>query len=153
MKVKVEIDEELSEDYVVIHCKRLDEKVLQIQNTLADIGSSDKTILLHRNNKEYYLPLNQILFFETEDKEIRAHTRAEIYNTEYKLYELEELLPGYFMRISKSAIVNLNHVFSISRNLTASSLIEFANCHKQVYVSRNYYKGLVERLAEKRRKL
>ena len=93
------------------------------------------------------------MFFETEDKEIRVHTKKEIYDTDYKLYELEELLPGYFMRISKSTIVNLKHVYSITRNLTASSLVEFANCHKQVYVSRNYYKALVERLAEKRRKL
>lgn len=153
MKVKIEIDEGLNEDYVVIHCKKLDEKVLQMQNLLADAGGQDKTILLHRGGKEYYLPLENILFFETESKEIRAHTRSEIYDTEYKLYELEELLPGYFMRISKSTIVNLNHIYSITRNLTASSLIEFANSHKQIYVSRNYYKALVERLAEKRRKL
>ncbi len=153
MKVKVEIDENLEEDYVVIHCKRLNEQIMQVQNILADIGSQDKTILLHRENKEYYLPLDKILFFETENKEVQVHTKTEIYDTEYKLYELEELLPGYFMRISKSAIVNLNQIYSISRNLTASSLIEFVNCHKQVYVSRNYYKALVDRLAEKRRKL
>lgn len=153
MKVKVEIDENLEEDYVVIHCKRLNEQIMQVQNILADIGSQDKTILLHRENKEYYLPLDKILFFETENKEVQVHTKTEIYDVEYKLYELEELLPGYFMRISKSAIVNLNQIYSISRNLTASSLIEFVNCHKQVYVSRNYYKALVDRLAEKRRKL
>lgn len=153
MKVRIEIEEALEEDYVVIHCKRLNEPILQIQNVLADIGSGDKTILLHRDNKEYYLPLDRILFFETENKEVRVHTKTEIYDTEYKLYELEELLPGYFMRISKSTIVNLKQVYSISRNLTASSLVEFANCHKQVYVSRNYYKALVDRLAEKRRKL
>lgn len=153
MKVKVEIDDNLEEDYVVIHCKRLNEQIIQVQNILADIGSQDKTILLHRENKEYYLPLDKILFFETENKEVQVHTKTEIYDVEYKLYELEELLPGYFMRISKSAIVNLNQIYSISRNLTASSLIEFVNCHKQVYVSRNYYKALVDRLAEKRRKL
>lgn len=32
------------------------------------------------------------------------HTAVDIYETDYKLYELEQLLPGYFMRISKSAI-------------------------------------------------
>ena len=73
--------------------------------------------------------------------------------TGYKLYQLEELLPNAFLRISKSAIVNLNQVYSITRNLTASSLVEFMHSHKRVYVSRNYYKMLVERLAEKRKKL
>jgi DNA-binding LytR/AlgR family response regulator len=66
------------------------------------------------------------------------------------LYELEELLPGFFMRISKSAILNTNQVYAINRNLAASSVIEFRNTHKQVYVSRNYYKPLKNKLEEKR---
>lgn len=67
-----------------------------------------------------------------------------------QLYELEELLPGSFMRISKSAIVNTSHIYSISRNLTASSVVAFADTHKQVYVSRYYYKPLINKLEEKR---
>lgn len=84
---------------------------------------------------------------------INAHTAEKLYVTDYKLYELEESLPGNFMRISKSAIVNLDHIYSITRNLTASSLVEFYGTLKKVYVSRNYYKALVERLGEKRRRV
>ena len=57
------------------------------------------------------------------------------------------------MRISKSAIVNMNKVYSITKNIAASSTVEFGDSHKKVYVSRNYYKALVERLAEKRRRI
>lgn len=153
MRVVIETDEELSEECIVIRCKRLDERILQIQNLLTENDGSDRTILLHKDEKEYYMPLEKILFFETENKMIRAHTANEMYKTEYKLYQLEELLPGYFMRVSKSTIVNLNHVYSITRNITASSVVEFLESHKQIYVSRNYYKALVDRLAEKRRKL
>jgi len=108
---------------------------------------------LHKDDKEYYMPLESILFFETENKIIRAHTKNEMYETTYKLYELEELLPRYFMRISKSAIVNMNKVYSITKNIAASSTVEFGDSHKKVYVSRNYYKMLVEKLAQMRRKL
>ena len=153
MKVTIEIDENLSEECVVIKCRELDEHILKLQRTLLEQTTGDRTILLHNGDKEYYMPLDEVLFFETENKLIRAHTRKEIYETTYKLYELEELLPGYFMRISKSAIVNLNHIYSITKNITASSVVEFNDSHKMVYVSRNYYKALVERLAEKRRKL
>ena len=97
------------------------------------------------------MPIKKILFFETENKQIWAHTSDEMYETDYKLYELEEFLPGSFMRVSKSTIVNLNHIYSITKNITASSVIEFNNCHKRVYVSRNYYKALIERLDEKRK--
>lgn len=153
MKVTIEVDESLAEESVVIKCKKLDERILRIQQALTEQANADLTILLHKNDKEYYMPLDKILFFETENKEIRAHTCNEIYDTQYKLYELEEILPGYFMRISKSSIVNLNHIYAITRNITSSSIVEFSDCHKLVYVSRNYYKALVERLGEKRRKI
>ena len=136
MKIKIEIDEGLPEDEVLIRCRGLTEQI------------SD--VVFYRGNTEYYLTLDEILFFETDSDGINAHTRDNIYQTKYKLYELEELLPGSFMRISKSAIVNTSHIYSISRNLTASSVVAFADTHKQVYVSRYYYKPLINKLEEKR---
>lgn len=94
--------------------------------------------------------LDDILFFETDENGISAHTRTDAYQVKYKLYELEELLPRFFMRVSKSAILNTNHIYSINRNLTASSVVAFLNTHKQVYVSRYYYKPLIGKLEEKR---
>ena len=79
-----------------------------------------------------------------------AHTAKEVFETRSKLYELEEVLPASFMRVAKSTILNVNHVYSITRNLTASSEVEFKNTHKKVYVSRNYYKALIAKLEEKR---
>lgn len=57
------------------------------------------------------------------------------------------------MRVSKSTILNLNHIYSITKNLTASSIVEFINTHKQVYISRYYYKPLKCRLEEKRKSI
>lgn len=152
MRVIIEIDESIEQEQVVIKCREFDERVMKMQRILAEQLKSEMTLVAAKGDREYYIPLGNILFFETENKNIQVHTKDDIYETKYKLYELEEVLPGYFMRISKSTIVNLNHIYSITRNLTASSLVEFADCHKCVYVSRNYYKLLVERLAEKSRK-
>lgn len=151
MKVVIELDEELDEECIVIKCRRLDDNIVSIQNLLTDECNGERDILLYKGDKSYYVPLSKILFFETENKHIWAHTASDMFETEYKLYELEELLPGYFMRISKSTIVNLNHIYSITKNITSSSVIEFNECHKQVYVSRNYYKALIERLENKRK--
>ena len=87
---------------------------------------------------------------ETDGNAIQVHTRDDIYQTRYKLYELEELLPGQFMRVSKSAIMNTSHVYSITKNLSSSSVVQFRDTHKQVYVSRMYYKPLKCKLEEKR---
>lgn len=150
MKIKIEIDESLSEDEVLISCRGLTEQVTEIQKAVSEVVNTSKRFVFYRGNTEYYLALEEILFFETDGDGINAHTRDNIYQTKYKLYELEDLLPGCFMRISKSSIVNTNHIYSISRNLTASSVVAFAGTHKQVYVSRYYYKPLVNKLEEKR---
>lgn len=150
MKIKIEIDESLSEDEVLIRCRGLTEQVTEIQKAVSEVVNTSQRFVFYRGNTEYYLALEEILFFETDGDGINAHTRDNIYQTKYKLYELEDLLPGCFMRISKSSIVNTNHIYSISRNLTASSVVAFAGTHKQVYVSRYYYKPLVNKLEEKR---
>lgn len=153
MKVRIEIDPDLSEDEVIIRCRRMQEHILKLQQAAVDTEQADSRIILQNGETKYYIPLDQVLFFETEGRNVQAHTAAQLYMTDRKLYELEESLPGSFMRISKSSIVNLDHIYSITRNLTASSIVEFNGTAKKVYVSRNYYKALMERLSEKRRRI
>ena len=153
MKVTIEIDPSLASDEVLIRCRKMGEHILQLQQTIADAEPEKSCMSLQDGDTSYYVPLGEILLFETEGKKIQAHTAQKLYLTERKLYELEESLPGCFMRISKSAIVNLDHIYSITKNLAASSAVEFYGTAKKVYVSRNYYKALIERLGERRRRL
>ncbi|MCC3868819.1 LytTR family DNA-binding domain-containing protein [Terrisporobacter mayombei] len=151
MKIRIEVDERIEEDEVIVRCSQLNEEVSNIQKAITEIISQKTQITFYKDNVEYYISLAKILFFETEDANISAHTGDNIYQVKYKLYELEEILPNNFMRISKSTILNINHIYSITRNLTSSSIVEFQDTHKQVYVSRHYYKPLKFKLLEKRR--
>jgi len=153
MKVKIEIDPCLQEEEIIIRCRQMGEPIVKLQSLIMENSSGDKCIVLKQGDTEFYFSVDKIYFFETAGKNVQAHTKDRLFETEYKLYELEEMLPGYFMRISKSTIVNMNVVYSITRNLTASSLVEFMDCNKKVYVSRSYYKALIERLNEKRRRI
>ncbi len=150
MKIKVEIDEGIPEEEVVIRCRGLTRQVAAIQNAVSDVVNVSQKFRLYKGNTEYYLSLDEVLFFETDEGGVSAHTAEEVYRTGYKLYELEDMLPGMFMRVSKSTILNTNHIYSINRNLTASSVVAFQGTHKQVYVSRYYYKPLISKLEEKR---
>ena len=150
MKVRIEIDESKREDEVVIYCSSLSNEVVEIQKAVLEKQKKFQDILLYKGNTEYYLPIKDILFFETFGDSIFAHTKLESFSTDYKLYSLEEILPDNFMRISKSTIVNMDHIYSITRNVTASSEIKLHGTHKCVYVSRNYYKKLSMKLEEKR---
>lgn len=150
MKIKIEIAEALEENEMLIRCRGLTDEIAAIQKAVLEITSSKQKFVFYKGNIEYYLVLDDILFFETDEKGISAHTKTDAYQSKYKLYELENILPSFFMRVSKSTILNINHIYSIDRNLTASSVVAFSGTHKQVYVSRYYYKPLISKLEEKR---
>lgn len=150
MKIRIEIDENIIEDEIIIRAPVLDERVQNIQRAVVEAASAEQKLLFFKGETTYYMPLQEILFFETEGANIRAHTKDDIYGARYRLYELEEMLPGYFMRVSKSTILNTRHIYAMTRSLSASCVVEFKGTHKQVYVSRHYYKPLRNRLEEKR---
>ena len=137
MKIRIELDENLIEDEVLIRCRSLDENVRKIQEAVSQVLTGKQQLICYKEDTEYYLSLDEILFFETETKEVWVHTTDKMYQTRYKLYELAELLPGHFMRVSKSTILNTNRIYSITRNLTASSVVEFMGRHWLLDGNRN----------------
>lgn len=151
MKIILDVHEDMQEDEIHIRCSELNEEILCIQKYLQSVLSKRKEILVYKDETEYYLALNQVLFFETSGREIIVHTTNQSYQVKYKLYELEELLPDNFVRISKSTIVNVSTVYAINRSSMSNGMIEFLNTHKQVSVSRSYYKNFRFVLEEKRR--
>lgn len=149
MKVHIEVVDGLAEDEVTIRCGRVDASIRRIHQFVLEEAKARCEITFYKQNQEYYFPLEEVLFFETEGEHVFAHTAADAYLVKYRLYELEQMLPRGFARAAKSTIVNLRQVYSITRNLTASSLVQFTGSHKQVYASRYYYRELRQRLQER----
>ncbi|MCP1103543.1 DNA-binding LytR/AlgR family response regulator [Aequitasia blattaphilus] len=151
MKIRIDIDETRTEEEIIIRGKSFDEKLMRMQKMIANLYEKDEKIVLYKGDTTYYIPVGDILFFETEGASIYAHTIAEVYHTKYRLYELEGLLSGDFMRVSKATILNLAKVYSVTKTLTSSGTAEFKGTHKQTYISRYYFKALQQRLEEMRR--
>ncbi|MCL2512802.1 MAG: LytTR family transcriptional regulator [Oscillospiraceae bacterium] len=150
MKIRIEIDNTVCEDEVVIKCRQITGSIRKIERFISEEASGAPNITLYKNNEEYFLPLDGILFFETGGDFVFAHTADDAFRVKLKLFELEDILsPHSFARISKSAIININRILSIDRNISSASLIQFYKSHKQVYVSRSYYKNLRQRLDER----
>lgn len=142
MKLRIEIADDLAENEIVIRCREIDDEIQRLQRVISETASDRQQMLFYQEEKECYLSLQKILFFETSGNTLEAHTAEDVFTVKYRLYELERMLPSYFMRVSKSTILNVREVYSITKSLTASSLVEFQGTHKKVYVSRNYYKAL-----------
>jgi len=149
MNIRIEISEDITGDEIVIRCREVTNQIQKIQKLITEESASAPQLIFYKDNQEYYFPLKEILFFETSESVVYAHTRTDTYRIRLKLYELEDILPRTFVRISKSTIVNIDHIMMVNRNLTSSSLIQFYKSHKQVYASRRYYKILSQRLNER----
>ena len=112
MKIKVEIDENFIEDEIVIKCSKFNSQIMRIQELLDSVNNQELVLELFKDNVEFYENVSNIIFFETDGDVVRAHTRDEIFTIKKRLYELEDILPFYFCRISKSAILNAKEVYS-----------------------------------------
>lgn len=147
MKLRIEVTDGSSEDEIIIRCGRVDDKVQKLQAYILSL--STPKITFYKEAQEYYLPLEEILFFETEGDQIYAHSANEAFRVKYRLFELEEMLPRYFVRAAKGTIINTSRIYAIDRNMASSSRISFSGTHKHIYASRHYYKALKEKMDER----
>lgn len=63
MKIRIEVDENIKENEVIIRCNELDEEIKKIQKLLLEIASQNKQMIFYKGNTEYYISLENILFF------------------------------------------------------------------------------------------
>ena len=148
MKIRIELDDGLYEIEVVIRAGQLSAELEQIQQALSQVNRPQ--LVFYKGNREYFLDLTDILFFETDGSRVFGHSRDNAYEVKFKLYELEDCLPPYFCRISKSSIVNTRSIYSLEKSFSGTSIIRFYDTVKQIHVSRHYYQLLKEKLRETR---
>ena len=141
MKVRIELDPSMDEPEILIRAPRLTQELAQLQESI--LKQKLVPLAFYKDRSEYFLDLANILFFETDGEKIYGHTKDEA-------YELEDLLPIAFCRISKSTIVNVKQIYSLEKSFSGTSTVNFYQTHKQVHVSRRYYQVLKERLNEMR---
>lgn len=149
MKIKTEICA-AGEEEILIRCSSKTDQIRRIESILENLLISEKEMVLTLSGTEYYVLIKDILFFESLDGKIYAHTKERMFTCEYKLYELETILPSFFVRISKSTIANVMTITSLRRELVGNGEITFKDCSKKAYFSRGYYKPLRDKIDEMR---
>ena len=150
MKLRVELIDESDQPAIIVRCHARDAKVQLLERAMESLLDTDAELILTQGGTEYYVPKRDILFFETVDNKVAAHTADHMYYTAHRLLELETIMPTSFVRASKSCIINAHAVSAMSHNLTGASLVQFRGTDKVVYVSRAYYKVLKEKIHELR---
>lgn len=124
---------------------RAAEKTADILNAidLLENGSGGVTVTKDRNT--YFCKLTQIYYIESVDKHTYVYTKGECYESRDRLYELEEKLGMYYVRISKSMIVNMRKIRNVSAEPGGRMIAVLLN-EERVVISRSYVKEIKRRL-------
>ena len=104
-----------------------------------------KKFALLKDGRTVLLEISFIYYIESVDKRTFVYTKENCYESKLRLYELEESLGSYFLRISKSMIVNLKKIKSVKSDLSGRMEASMLNGEK-IVISRSYVKEIKRRL-------
>ncbi|MEE3449779.1 MAG: LytTR family DNA-binding domain-containing protein [Acutalibacteraceae bacterium] len=143
MKTKVTKIERNNPEMVEIHCYSVSDEVNEI---LAFVKSRQGQLTGVSDDNMYEIALSDIFYIESVENKVFLYTKDNVYETKYKLYELEELLKSKrFLRISKSTVVNLMKIDSIKPALNSRfTAVLFSG--EQIVITRKYVPDLKKAL-------
>ena len=138
MNVEIEKIEKKKAEMVLIRCHEIREEIQEIADFVRSRQGMFSGMM---NGAQYEIAVSDLYYIESVDGRTYLYTLKNVYETSYRLYELEEILkPKRFQRISKSMLVNLMKIQSIQPALNGRFTILLKSGEK-VIISRNYVKA------------
>ena len=141
MRCKTIIDKNHEEEVLIyVHEKSkwscdIEDYISSISNEL--IGYTDKSAEL--------INVNDVFCFTIEDGKIYALTKEGKYKLKQRLYVLEEMLNGDFVKINQSCIVNTRKIQRFDVSLSGAMSVVLKNGYRD-YISRRQLKNVKERI-------
>ena len=143
MKINLDIDGKYDDIEVIIRAPHLNN---DIERMVAMMRMIDMQIAVRKDNETVLLDTDKILYVEAVDRKTFVYTNTDTYESELKLYELEQqLIERDFLRISKQSIVNLRKIKSLKTDVNRKIRITLQN-GEQIVVSRMYSDELRRKL-------
>lgn len=132
-------------DYILKPIKK--EKILETVNGIVSkIEEEGPKIAVQCKDEVVFIPLREIIYLETDERNILLHTRHNIYTVSDNLTSWEEKLGGDFLRVHQSFLVNKNKISKITNLGNRSFEIEFLSFSRKALMSRYKYEELKDKL-------
>lgn len=143
MKIEIFVDEEATDLKISVTCKQLSPDVEKI---LATLRMMNHQLTARKNDEIYLLDIADVIYIESLDRKCFIYTADEIYESDFRLYELEQQLEEYgFVRVSKSFLIHLQKIHSLKADINRKIRITMSN-GEQIMASRQYADELKKRL-------
>lgn len=146
MKISINVDANIKDTEIAISCNQL---TPEIEKLLATLRMLDKQLTAVKDGETYLLDVSQIVYIESVDRKTFVYTRDAYFESQLKLYELEErLCECGFFRASKSCVVQMKYIKSLKADIDRKIRLTLENGEK-IMVSRQYADGLKRKLGVK----
>ena len=146
MKIEINVDENIADTHISISCKAL---TPEIERMLAMIRILGKQLTVTKDNEIYFLDVSKVVYVEAVDRKTFVYTKEGVYESDFKLYELEQQLENCgFFRVSKSCLLQLKYMQSMKADLNRRIKVTLEN-GEQIMGSRQYAEELKIRLGLK----
>ena len=142
MKVHLEQVKSKEEEEAIIKAVTVTD---EITGAIELLEGGSKGIAVIKDDQVHIIKASAIYYIESVDKKTFVYTKDVCYDCKYRLYELETMLGGYFMRCSKSMIINLKKVRNVKSQLSGRIDATLIN-DETVVISRGYVKEVKRRL-------
>lgn len=142
MRVRFEQVDSREKEQALIRAVEKTADILSAMDLLEN-GSGGVAVTKDRNT--FFCKLTQIYYIESVDKRTYVYTRDDCYESRDRLYELEEKLGPWIVRISKAMIVNLRKIRNVSAEPGGRMVAVLLN-GERVIISRSYVKEIKRRL-------
>ena len=143
MQTKITIIPQEQPELIDIQCHAVRDEVRDI---LAFLHSRQGMLTGTADNRQYEIPVSEILYIESIEHRTFLYTQNMVYETRSKLYVLEEMLQEkLFLRISKSMLLNLMKVSCI-QPAPGARFLAVLQTGEEVLISRKYVPDLKKAL-------
>ncbi len=143
MKIIIEDINPDEEEQIIIRCRSLDDTVLRL---ISELKAGQKKLTGLKDGVITVLDSKNVYYFEGVDNKVFIYCKQNVYESKLKLYEIEENYDNtYFFRASKSVILNITKIKSISPAFSGRFEALLFNGEK-VVISRQYVPELKKRL-------
>ena len=142
MQVHIEKVSSKDEEQAVIKAVEITD---EIKGAVELLEGESKGFAVSRDGQTYIIKASAVYYIESVDKKTFVYTKQGCYDCKYRLYELEVMLGGYFMRCSKSMIINLRKIKNVKSQMSGRIDATLLN-DEVVIISRGYVKEVKRRL-------
>lgn len=143
MKVEVKLIDSTMEESALINVHSLGEN---ISMAIELLENNKNNIIGIKGGKSYVIDITKIYYIEAIDNKTFIYLKDDVYESRYKLYELENVLDrAKFLRCSKSMICNIRKIKNVKTSLNGRLDATMLN-DEQIVISRSYVKELKKML-------